>query len=163
MQLSCFSPVPTWKLSKYVKRPPSRSSKMSPNRAFGIRWTRCNISLKTSSDHQLPMSAVSTVHLNCLDCLTPQCMSGAIIIRKPLSPLSNSKNPKVESTVLPPAVNEVWTSYYELLWKLWMVARCGSCFPRDEGARCSRTLCVVVAVELAAASAGQTPFDPLSK
>lgn len=58
------------------------SSKTSLSQDFGLRWNQCNLSSKTSTDHQLSLSAIyissaSAVHQG----ETPQRTSGAITIR----------------------------------------------------------------------------------
>lgn len=162
------SPVPTWKHTKYAKRPPAGSPKTSPNRAFGLRWNQCNISSKTSMDHQLPLSAIyistaSAVHRE----ETPQCVSGVIIVRNPLYCLPLSNNNATTLCMKFESLHELWWSR----WMRWLGVAAWWFTGRPWDAAGRRVCCCFVngsqslltTEELAAASAGQTPVDPLSK
>lgn len=121
-------------------------------------------------DHQLP---VSTIYISAALAVaqeeTPQWMSGVIIIRNPFYSLT-AQIPMVEPTVRPSEVYEVWITYVggggsvgymRQLFYSWREYE----MQQDD-------VCVVVAfvnsgalttAELAVASTGQTPVDPLSK
>lgn len=112
---ACNSPVPTWKLSKYVKGPPTGSPKTSPKQAFGLRWKQCNISLKTSMDHQLPVSTISiSAALAVSQEETPQWMSGVIIIRNPFYSHSANSNGGTHCA----SIRDVW-SLNNICWSRW--------------------------------------------
>lgn len=64
--LACNSPIPAWNSPSMwnIQRPDL--PKTSPNRAFGLRWNRCNLSSKTSMDHQLLLFCY--LHIDRLGC-----------------------------------------------------------------------------------------------
>ena len=163
-------------LSKNVKHTPTGSppKERLQTRSFGLRYNRCNHSSKTSTDHQLLLSAINSPHHE----ETPHCMSGAhnqgsaFVSDRPKtkhpSVLDEEQRKRFVGARRADGMNR-WEHGGEGGWfdvaAVFSVVRVWKAMGRS--ARCCllnrSQSSTITTVDLAAASTGQTPVDPFSK